>query len=301
MAACPGLVVLHDARLHQARAHDLLKQERFDDYRQEFSYDHPHARRDFVEYAVAGLGGPIYYCWPMLRVVMRTARRVAVHNARVAADLREEFPDVPVDAIHLGTAPFESADNAAVRARVRARFGVPESAVLFAAFGKMTAEKRIEVILRAFETIAGERGDVHLLLAGDTSECAAIDAGRFPRRCRRASMLPGTFRIRRSVSTWPPRTHAFACGGRRRWRRRRRGCNALRPESRRSSAIWLISSTFRPSIRPAGVRRPRPRSRSRLPWTCSTSTARFFSRCARWPTTRSCATRWDVRDTRTGA
>ena len=33
----------------------------------------------------------------------------------------------------------------------------------------MTAEKRIEVILRAFETIAGERGDVHLLLAGDTS------------------------------------------------------------------------------------------------------------------------------------
>ena len=62
---------------------------------------------------------------------------------------------------------------------MRARFGVPENAVLFAAFGKMTAEKRIEVILRAFETIAGERGDVHLLLAGDTSECAAIDGGRF--------------------------------------------------------------------------------------------------------------------------
>jgi glycosyltransferase involved in cell wall biosynthesis len=179
MAACPGLVVLHDARLHQARAHDLLEQERFDDYRQEFWYDHPQARRDFVEYAVAGLGGPIYYCWPMLRVVMRTARCVAVHNARVAADLREEFPEVPVEAIHLGTVPFESADNAAGRARVRARFGVPENAVLFAAFGKMTAEKRIEVILRAFETMAGERGDVHLLLAGDTSECAAIDAGRF--------------------------------------------------------------------------------------------------------------------------
>jgi glycosyltransferase involved in cell wall biosynthesis len=115
----------------------------------------------------------------MLRVVMRAARCVAVHNARVAAALREEFPDVPVEAIHLGTAPFESADNAAARARVRARFGVPENAVLFAAFGKMTAEKRIEVILRAFETMAGERGDVHLLLAGDTSECAAINAARF--------------------------------------------------------------------------------------------------------------------------
>jgi glycosyltransferase involved in cell wall biosynthesis len=177
MAAYPGLVVLHDARLHQARAHDLLKQERFDDYRREFWYDHPHARRDFVEYAVAGLGGPIYYCWPMLRVVMRTARCVAVHNARVAADLREEFPDVQVEAIHLGTAAFGFSDIAA-RARVRSRFDIPENAVLFAAFGKMTAEKRIEAILRAFETIAGERGDVHLLLAGDTSECPAIDAGR---------------------------------------------------------------------------------------------------------------------------
>jgi glycosyltransferase involved in cell wall biosynthesis len=178
MAAYPGLVVLHDARLHQARAHDLLKQERFDDYRREFRYDHPHAPHDFVEYAVAGLGGPIYYCWPMLRVVMRTARRVAVHNPRVAADLREEFPDVPVDAIHLGTAPFESAGNAAARAHVRARLGVPQNAVLFASFGKMTAEKRIEAILRSFETIAGERDDVHLLLAGDTSECPAIDDGR---------------------------------------------------------------------------------------------------------------------------
>jgi glycosyltransferase involved in cell wall biosynthesis len=179
MAAYPGLVVLHDARLHQARAHDLLKQERFDDYRREFWYDHPHARRDFVEYAVAGLGGPIYYCWPMLRAVMRTARRVAVHNPRVAADLREEFPDVPVDAIHLGSPPLESADEAAARARVRARLHVPENAVLLAAFGKMTAEKRIDAILRAFETIAGERSDVHLLLAGDTSECPAIDPGRF--------------------------------------------------------------------------------------------------------------------------
>src|SRR5882672_10919803 len=103
LAAFPGLVVLHDARLHQARARDLLRQERFDDYRREFWYDHPDARRDFVEYAVAGLGGPIYYCWSMLRLVMRTARLVAVHNPRVAADLREAFPDSAVEAIHLGT------------------------------------------------------------------------------------------------------------------------------------------------------------------------------------------------------
>src|SRR3954465_998602 len=74
LAAFPGLVVLHDARLHHARGRALLHQERFDDYRREFWYTPPAARRDFAEYAVAGLGGPIYYFWPMQRVVMHTAR-----------------------------------------------------------------------------------------------------------------------------------------------------------------------------------------------------------------------------------
>src|SRR6266511_6434556 len=94
LAAYPGLVVLHDARLHQARARHLLNQRRFDDYRREFAYDHPDAGADFAEYAVNGLGGPIYYFWAMLRVVMQTARTVAVHNPRVAEELRADYPGV---------------------------------------------------------------------------------------------------------------------------------------------------------------------------------------------------------------
>jgi glycosyltransferase involved in cell wall biosynthesis len=177
LAAFPGLVVLHDARLHQARARDLLRQERYDDHRREFWNDHPDVRRDFVEYAVAGLGGPIYYCWPMLRLVMRTARLVAVHNPRVAADLREEFPDSAVEAIHLGTPAIGSCVPGAAapgRGQVRASLGVADQAVLFTAFGKITAEKRIGAILRAFDAVAGERADVHLLLAGDAADYPAL-------------------------------------------------------------------------------------------------------------------------------
>ena len=172
LAAYPGLVVLHDARLHQSRARSLLQRERFDDYRREFWYDHPDARRDVVEYAVEGLGGPVYYCWPMLRAVVRTARQVAVHNPRVAADLREEFPEAPIDAIRLGTAPLGA--DAAARARMRASLGVPEDAVLFAVFGKITAEKRVGAILRAFESLARERAGVHLLFAGDAGDYPAL-------------------------------------------------------------------------------------------------------------------------------
>ena len=172
LARYPGLVVLHDPRLHHARARQLLARERFDDYRQEFWYDHPDATRDFVEYAVEGLGGSIYYYWSMLRVVMRTARLVAVHNPRVAADLRDEFPDTPIEAIHLGGRPLDA--EPAEATRLRAALGVPGRAVLFAAFGKLTAEKRIGPILRAFAALVREEADVHLLLAGDASDFPAL-------------------------------------------------------------------------------------------------------------------------------
>ena len=168
LARYPGLVVLHDPRLHHARARHLLQQGRADDYRAEFWYDHPAAVRDFVEYAVAGLGGPIYYAWAMLRVVARTARMVAVHNARVAADLREEFPAARVETIRLGTPAAAAA--AAARDRVRAANGVGSNAIVFAAFGKITAEKRIAAMLRALGLLARDGVDAHLLLAGDASE-----------------------------------------------------------------------------------------------------------------------------------
>jgi glycosyltransferase involved in cell wall biosynthesis len=165
LATYPGLVVLHDARLHHARARRLLDQQRVDDYRREFRYDHPSAPADFAEYAVAGLGGTIYYCWSMLRVVMQTARSVAVHNDRVAADLRAEFPDTPIDTIRMGVPPPPASPDA--RARIRREHAIPDDAIVFAAFGKVTAEKRIGPILRAMRALAAEQRNVYLMLVGE--------------------------------------------------------------------------------------------------------------------------------------
>jgi glycosyltransferase involved in cell wall biosynthesis len=170
LARYPGLVVLHDPRLHQARARQLLHHERFDDYRREFWYDHPDAPADVVEYAVEGLGGPIYYFWSMLRVVMQTARLVAVHNPRVAADLRNEFPDAGIEAIHLGHPAQPIRADAAVRARLRAALRATDRSVVFAAFGKVTAEKRIGALLRALAALARDGVDAQLVLAGDASD-----------------------------------------------------------------------------------------------------------------------------------
>jgi glycosyltransferase involved in cell wall biosynthesis len=178
LARYRGLVVLHDARLHHARARRLLNQRRFDDYRREFQWDHPDARPEFAEYAVEGLGGSIYYFWSMLRVVMRTARTVAVHNPRVADELRDEYPQTPLEIIRMGV-PAIDGSNAAY-ARTRLALSIPEGATAFAVFGKVTAEKRIPAILRALASLVASGRDAYLLLVGDADEYGAL-AGELAR------------------------------------------------------------------------------------------------------------------------
>lgn len=170
LAAHPGLVVLHDARLHHARASALLRPGRIDDYRAEFRFDHPGAVHDFTEYAVQGLGGPIYSFWSMLGTVVKTARLTAVHNARVAIDLAGEH-GVPVETLRMGV-PASPPDPAGA-ARVRRDLSIPAGSIVFTAFGKMTAEKRIAPILRAFRELADP--NTCLLLVGDASDYATLE------------------------------------------------------------------------------------------------------------------------------
>lgn len=172
VAHTPALVVLHDARLHHARARHLLAQQRPDDYRREFQYDHPWTAPGAAEYAVEGLGGTIQYFWPMLRALVGTARAVAVHNPRVADDLREEYPGTAVSTIRMGVPALDTAP--AARVRVRRELAVPETAIVFAAFGKVTAEKRIGAVLRALAALAAEGLDAYLLLVGDGAAYASL-------------------------------------------------------------------------------------------------------------------------------
>ena len=89
----PGLVVLHDAALHHARAQALLADRRADDYRAEFRFNHPGIDPRVADFVVEGLQGSPYYLWPMLRLVMERARAVVVHGEPLRQALAEEFPE----------------------------------------------------------------------------------------------------------------------------------------------------------------------------------------------------------------
>jgi glycosyltransferase involved in cell wall biosynthesis len=167
----PGLVVLHDVRLHHARAAALLRRGRTAAYREEFAWNHPAVDRDLAELAIAGFDSALYYSWPMTRLILQTARAVAVHTDANAAALAAEEPSARIHTVRLGHGrALDPVEQQGARARVRARLAIPPDAVLFGCFGGLTPQKRIAQVLGAFSATLTFAPDARLLLAGDASD-----------------------------------------------------------------------------------------------------------------------------------
>ena len=164
----PGLVVLHDAYLHQARVRMLLADESADDYRAEFAYNHPHAPAAVAELGVARLLGSLSRLWPMRQIVLDSARALLVHNAWLAAQLRQEAPRTEVHVLDMGVPDVAVAADG--REAVRQRHHVPRDATVFAAFGAITPAQRISPLLRALAAPADGAPPWHLLLCGEPAD-----------------------------------------------------------------------------------------------------------------------------------
>jgi len=166
----PGLVVLHDAQLHQARALHLTKRwkPRRTDYLAEFCANHPEAPPDVGELVAAGLGGALYQHWPLTRLVIESARMTVVHNARLAVDLRRRHPAAAIEAIHMGVGEVPDASPAR-RAEIRRNHDIPADGIVLTAIGGVTPEKRIPQLIRALGAIAERHPKLYLLLVGSAA------------------------------------------------------------------------------------------------------------------------------------
>jgi glycosyltransferase involved in cell wall biosynthesis len=161
----PGLVVLHDAQLHQSRALQLLREHRESAYRAELAFSHPDVPAGVADLVIAGLGGSLFFLWPMLRPVIETARLVGVHNAHLAAALEQQFPTTPVSVISMGVG--EVATISADVRRIRARHRIPDDAVVFECVGLVTRGKRVNEILQALVRVVRYRPNIRLMFVGD--------------------------------------------------------------------------------------------------------------------------------------
>ncbi len=173
----PGLTVLHDVRLHHARAAALLRRGRFADYRAEMAANHPELDPSLAEMAVAGFDTPLYYHWPMTRLVARASRLTAVHTACAAAALAAEVADVAVRQVALGHgAAMDDETRRAARARARARWSIPAETLVFGCFGGLTVEKRVPQVLKAFAATLAYAPKARLVLAGEAPDPRAVRA-----------------------------------------------------------------------------------------------------------------------------
>lgn len=163
----PGLVVLHDAQVHQARAQGLLKRyvPRRDDYLVEFAANHPEAPPDLALLVAEGLGGSLFGHWPHVRLVLHAARLTAVHSAALAAQLHADY-DVDVDAVPMGVADPLATPDSVTPAALRARYGIPDDAIVVGAYGGVTPEKRLPEVIAAMAALADAQPRLHLLVVG---------------------------------------------------------------------------------------------------------------------------------------
>jgi glycosyltransferase involved in cell wall biosynthesis len=169
----PGLVVLHDAQLHQARALALTRRwlPRRDDYLEEFRANHPYAPTEIVNLVIAGLGGSLYQLWPMIRLVVECARLTVVHNPLLKEELHRRHPAARLDHVPMGVRdPLEEPIAESALRSIRGCYGIPPDATIVAAYGGVTPEKRIDVLLRAVGSIADRHPQLHVMLVGPTSD-----------------------------------------------------------------------------------------------------------------------------------
>jgi glycosyltransferase involved in cell wall biosynthesis len=163
----PGLVVLHDGRLHHARAAALLRRARHDDYRTEFAASEEAVSADAAELGIVGLDNYLYYNWPMRALVIDASRATAVHAPIFAKELRDRHPAAVIETIRLSQGEVISENRVRdARARIRARYGIPDNVVLFGVFGGLTPEKRVPQVLRALAATLLYAANVRLILAG---------------------------------------------------------------------------------------------------------------------------------------
>jgi glycosyltransferase involved in cell wall biosynthesis len=171
----PGLAVLHDARVHHARAEALLSSARDADYRAEFAWNHPDVPPGIAELAVLGIEGVYFYAWPMIRGVVESARLVACHSRGVMDELSARFPAVPFVHVALGEGDGDL-DTVSARESFRRAHQIPAETIVFGAFGGLTAEKRVLELLAAFTATLPWMPDARLLLVGAAEEALDLNA-----------------------------------------------------------------------------------------------------------------------------
>jgi glycosyltransferase involved in cell wall biosynthesis len=163
----PGVILLHDAVLH----HLLLGQLSRDAYVEEFAFNYGEWYRDtaarYWNRRAQSVSDPAFFARPMLRRLAEASLAVLVHNPAAAQLVRAHHPSARVEVIpHFFEAPRDHSYLEIDEYRERV-LGVPRTEVLFAVLGHLRETKRLDTILRVYETLRRQGLAIRLLIQGE--------------------------------------------------------------------------------------------------------------------------------------
>lgn len=157
----PGIVVLHEAMLHHLVRGMTLSRGDLEGYVEEMRYAYGRTGQALARRSV-DTGIPLdVWSYPLFERVVDSSLALIVHNEYTRQRVLASRPLARISVIphHLSLGEVGPVD----------RMGIPAESFVLASFGFITPAKRLEVSLRAFERLRGERPDAVYLLVGETS------------------------------------------------------------------------------------------------------------------------------------
>lgn len=165
----PGVVVLHDYFLHHFVRHHTVGRGDWAAYGRELAYSLGRSGRELARAVQSGRAAPPLFDVPLNRRIIDAALGLIVHSRYAADRIHRQRPETVVGVV---PAPVEIRHGHSRRAEL----ALPDDAVLFASYGQITAEKQIELALRAFSRLRETQPRVHYLLVGEASPDVDVPA-----------------------------------------------------------------------------------------------------------------------------
>jgi len=171
----PGLLVLHDAVLHPARAAAFLADDDIAGYRQALEgCTAAPAARAVADVVAAGLGGPsLYWNFPLCEDLVRASRHTVMHGEMLSRWLAAQVPGAEIGSVPLWL-PVPECSPTRVE-EWRAELGASAHAPLLGTFGYLGAEHRVDLILETLGELVGE-ADFRLVIVGTVEPGLELEA-----------------------------------------------------------------------------------------------------------------------------
>jgi glycosyltransferase involved in cell wall biosynthesis len=159
----PGIVFLHDANLHRARAYEHLSQNRLGDYIEELQYCYGGKGEETGWIIAKGFSGELLYDrFPMLNLACEAASGLIVHNAYSEQMILNTEIETPTEVVPFPYHPEILPD----RDKARADLSLMESETNISSFGFIGPGKGLESLVSAFCDVLIDHPDCRLFLVG---------------------------------------------------------------------------------------------------------------------------------------